>query len=103
MLMRALRRTTASTGRKWISPLPRCWKIWNNADFESPEMEAHFKARYPLEKVRQWTKEEIINFALPYKCQIRRPKPPPSDAPRPKVQVTTSNMPEHMKVKEKQP
>lgn len=74
--------------------------IWHNMDFDSPEMEAHFKAKYPLETVRGWSKEQAIAFALPYKCQIRKPKPPPGGAPKPKVSVTTSNMPEHMQLKE---
>lgn len=73
--------------------------IWHNADFETPELEAHFRARYPLKTVQAWSKEQIIQFALPYKCQVRRPKPPPSDAPQPKVEVSTSNMPEHMQLK----
>lgn len=72
--------------------------IWHNADFESPAMKAHFQQRYPLEVVRAWTKEQAISFALPYKCQIKKPKPP-KDAPKPKVSVTTTNMPAHLELK----
>ena len=72
--------------------------IWKNAEFDSPEMEAHFKQRY-LEVVQGWSKEQAIAFALPYNCQIKKPKPPPGAAPKPKVTVTTSNMPEHIGLK----
>ena len=47
--------------------------IWKNAEFDSPEMEAHFKQRYPLEVVQGWSKQAIA-FALPCNCQIKKPK-----------------------------